>query len=137
MIKIVKQGLIIGIVNLLVGLIFNQTVGLLFPGITQEYVRSGLFRPWTDPLMMAFFLYPFILGLVLAYFWSRFGKQIEGKTSSAKALNFAKLYFLIATVPGMFVSYTSFRVSALMIGSWTLTGFVEAFVAGWILAKSK
>jgi len=87
--------------------------------------------------MSAFFLSPFISGLAFAYFWSIFEKCIKGKTISERALNFAKYYFLIATIPGMFVSYTSFPVSVLMIGSWTLVGFVEAYVAGLILAKGK
>jgi hypothetical protein len=87
--------------------------------------------------MMMFFLYPFILGIALAYFWQIFGNQIKGSTAVEKGLNFTKVYFFIATVPGMFVSYTSFKVSALMVGSWTVSGLIEAFVAGWILAKSK
>lgn len=131
---IIKQGLIIGIANLIVSLVFNFGVNFVIPSLAQEY-QSGLFRPWSDPLMMAFFLSPFILGFALAYFWTAFGKNIEGKTASEKTLNFAKFYFVIATIPGMFISLTSFKVSYLMIGSWTLLGFIEAYVAGWLLAK--
>lgn len=135
--KIIKQGLMIGIANLLVWFLLSQVLNLLIPSLAKEYQNNSLFRPWTDPLMMTFFLYPFILGFVLAYFWNTFGNQFQGKTRAQKALNFTKFYFLIATVPGMFVSYTSFQVSALMIVSWTLAGLLETFVAGYILVSSK
>ncbi len=131
---IIKQGLIIGLADLIVSLVFNFGVNFAIPSLALEY-QSGLFRPWSDPLMMAFFLSPFILGFALAYFWMVFGKHIEGKTPSEKAINFTKFYFLIATIPGMFISLTSFKVSYLMIGSWTLLGLIEAYVAGWLLAK--
>jgi len=132
--KIVKKGLIIGVVNLVAGLILNRVLHFLFPALVQEY-QGGLFRPWTDPLMTAYFLHPFILGIALAYFWSLFGKDIKGKTGPEKALSFAKLYFVIATIPGMFISLTSFKISFLMVVSWTLVGFIQAYLAGLILAR--
>ncbi|HEX6977083.1 MAG TPA: hypothetical protein VF185_01825 [Patescibacteria group bacterium] len=134
--KIIKQGLIIGVINLIVTFILSQGLSFLIPSLGSQY-QSGLFRPWTDPLMMLFFLHPFIVGFVLAYFWNKLGSHIEGKKVSQKALNFAILYFLIATIPGMFVTYTSFNVSALMVGVWTVEGFIAAYIAGFILAKSK
>jgi hypothetical protein len=41
----------------------------------------------------------------------------------------------VAAIPGMLMSYSSFPVSFVMILSWTLTGLVEAVLAGIILAK--
>ena len=131
----IKQGLTIGVINLVVGMVINQGLQILFPELAKEY-QGGFFRPWSDPLMMLFFLYPFILGLALSFLWQMISKQIQGKTRSDRAWNFAKFYFLIATVPGMFISWTSFQISSLMIGSWTLAGLAEIWVAGWILAKN-
>jgi len=54
-----------------------------------------------------------------------------------KALHFAKIYFIIATIPGMFITYTSFQVSLPMVLLWTITGYIEVFVAGYIFAKVK
>jgi hypothetical protein len=117
-------------------MILNQSLHFLFPALAKEY-QSSLFRPWSDPLMMAYFLHPFILGVALAYFWSLFGKEIKGKVISEKAFSFAKLYFIIATIPGMFISLTSFKVSFLMVASWTLAGFIQVFLAGYIIARSR
>ena len=124
---IVKRGLIAGVAALVVGFGINWLAGVIFPSITQEYQNPNIFRPWTDPLMMAYFAHPFILGLVLAYLWD--------KLKAKDALEFAKLYFIIAAIPGMFVSYTSFQLSLLMILVWTVSGFLQAFVAGLVFAR--
>ena len=122
----IKQGLVIGLANLVVMMGLNFGLEKIFPQLAVEY-QSGLFRPWTDPLMMVYFLYPFINGMVLAYFW----RLIKTKDP----LKFTGVYFLVATVPVMFVSYTSFQISFLMVSSWALMGFLEALIAGLILVR--
>ena len=126
---IIRRGLTAGVVVLIVGFGLNLLIGAVFPSIAQEYQNPAIFRPWTDPLMMAYFAHPFIVGLVLAYLWD--------KLKAKDALEFAKLYFIIATIPGMFISYTSFQVSLPMILAWIVSGFLQAFVAGLVFAKIK
>jgi hypothetical protein len=133
--KLIKKGLIAGVAILIVGLIFSFGLQALIPSYAEEY-KTALFRPWTDPLMMAFFGYPFILGLVAAYLWDLVSSKFSGDYKK-KAFEFAKLYFIIATIPGMFITLTTFNVSFLMVGVWTLTGFIEIFVAGLVFAKVK
>ena len=131
-----KRGLIAGLANLIVGLIMTWFIGMLFPSVIQEYKNTSIFRPFDDPLMMVYFGYPFIWGFAAAYLWNLLEKHLTGNVTN-KALQFAKIYFIIATIPGMFISYTSFQLSFLMIVMWTVTGFIEAFVAGYIFAKVK
>lgn len=130
----IKNGFIVGIATFVIGIGMSFLLSPLIPSLALEYQNPALFRPWTDPLMTLFFAYPFIFGLVSAYLWSMVGKSFKGSNSS-KAFQFAKIYFLIVTIPGMFMSYTSFQVSFLMVLSWTVTGLVEAYVAGYILAR--
>ncbi|MBI2031550.1 MAG: hypothetical protein HYT08_02940 [Candidatus Levybacteria bacterium] len=125
----IKKGLIAGVILLVVGLGFNWFAGLIFPPIAQEYKNPALFRPWDDPLMLAFFGYPFIVGLVLSYLWD--------KIKAKDPLEFAKFYFIIATIPGMFISYTSFQISLLMVLVWTASGFLQVYVAGFVFTKIK
>src|SRR3989304_7813630 len=132
---IIKRGLLAGVVNLIIGFGLNWLLGIIFPSMMLEYQNTAIFRPWSDPLMTVYFGYPFVLGLVLAYFWEMAGKELKGNTPVEKALGFATLYFIIATIPGMFISYTSFQVSLVMIAAWTVTGFIQAFVAGWGFAQ--
>lgn len=132
----IKRGLLAGVANLVVGMGFNQLAGIAFPTLALEYQNPLLFRPWSDPLMTLFFASPFILGLVLSYFWEMIEGRFKGN-AVARASQFAKLYFVIATVPGMFITYTSFQISALMVLAWSATGLAEAFVAGWVFGKVK
>lgn len=132
----VKKGLIAGLANLILGIIISFGLQVCFPSLAAEYRNASLMRPWSDPLMTVFFAYPFIFGVVAAYLWGIIGKNFKGSPVN-KAFAFAKVYFIIATIPGMFISYTTFQVSFLMIASWTITGFLEAYASGFIFAKIK
>lgn len=130
-----KKGLVAGVANLIIGMGLTFGLETLLPSLAKEY-QTVLFRSWNDPLMMAFFAYPFIAGIVLAYLWTFLEKNFTGD-SIRKAFQFARVYFIVATIPGMFITYTSFKISLLMVLVWALVGFVEAFVAGWIFTKVK
>lgn len=134
---ILKRGLLAGLAILVVGFIFSWVIGSIFPGVMNEYDNLSIFRPWDDPLMTAYFAYPFILGTALSYLWQIIDKKIKGEDEVGRAMDFAKIYFFIATIPGMFISYTTFNLSLLMILLWTISGYIDAFIAGWIFAKIK
>ncbi|OGG10828.1 hypothetical protein A3J20_02970 [Candidatus Gottesmanbacteria bacterium RIFCSPLOWO2_02_FULL_42_29] len=131
----IKRALLAGTANLILGFVLNWIFAIIFPSITREYMTGSLFRPWTDPLMTVYFLYPYILGFSMAYFWPIIEKNLKGKDVLSKAGEFAKLYFIIATVPGMFITYTSFNISLLMVCVWALTGFLQAFLYGLVFFK--
>jgi hypothetical protein len=124
-----KRGLIAGVVLLVVGFGLNWLLGMFLPAVTAEYQNTGVFRPWDDPLMMAYFAYPFIFGVVSAYLWE--------KLKARDPLEFARLYFVIATIPGMFITFTSMQVSLMLILVWMVTGFIQAYVAGMVFVKVK
>lgn len=125
----VKKGIIAGIVLLIVGMGLNWVFGLIFPSLMTEYQNTAIFRSWDDPLMMAFFGYPFIVGIVMAHLWDRLKMK--------DPMELAKFYFLIATIPGMFITYTTFQVSPMMVATWTIMGFIQALVAGFLFTKMK
>jgi hypothetical protein len=124
-----KKGLVAGFVLLIVGMLLNWLLGAIFPTLASEYQNTRIFRPWDDPLMIAYFGYPFVLGVVLAVLWDRL--KIKDP------MEFAKFYFIVATIPGMFISWTSFQLSSLMILSWMLMGFIQAYVAGVVFGRVK
>lgn len=129
-----KTKLIAGTAILVAGLGLQMFFGLLFPAVSAEYQNSGVFRPWSDPLMTVYFVYPIIFAITAGYLWKRIREQLSGSPKE-QAGQFAKLYFIIATIPGMFISYTSMQISLMTILTWTLTGYVQAWVAGWVFAK--
>ena len=133
--SMVVNGFIAGFSLLVVSLVLTPLLNFVFPGLQTEYMNEGLFRSWTDPLMSLYFAYPFLLGLVLAWIWQRTKKVIEGKSDFEKAKNFGLSYWLVAGLPGMFITYSSFQVSFAMVLTWSISGLAEAIVAGWVFAK--
>jgi len=131
--KIILPGIIAGFLMLIAGILFNFLTNLAFPSIAKEYT-SGLMRPWSDPLMMIFFLYPFILSFVLAWAWDKSKKLFKGSACRRGAM-FALSIFLISSIPGMFVTYTSFNVSFGMVLSWTVSGLIYLLIAGCVFAR--
>jgi|SRR3989338_8483697 len=133
--KIVKPGLLAGVAILIVSFILTPIINWLMPTIAQEYINPDIFRPWTDPLMSLYFLYPFVLGLVLAWVWMKIKKVIPGKNDSQKVSNFAIGYWLIAGLPGMLMTYASFQLSLAMVMTWSLSGLIDAYVASYVINR--
>lgn len=129
-----KLGLIVGFINLVIGFLINWLIGAAVPTISTQYQNTEVFRPWSDPLMLIYFAYPFILGIVSYYLWRLLKPQLKGEGVN-KALQFAWIYFVISTIPGMFITYTSMQISLAMVLLWSATGFLEAFVAGIIFSR--
>ena len=131
--KVLIPGLAAGVAMLLVGMIISWLINLALPDLMMEY-KTTLFRPWEDPLMSLYFAHPFVLGLALAFVWDKVKGFLQGGPMK-RATNFALAYFIVATIPGMLISYSSFPLSILMILSWTISSLVQAWTAGLVLAK--
>ena len=126
--KILTTGLLLGFLLLVVSMLSSQVFYFLFPGLKAEYENPNIFRPWTDPAMQLFFLHPFVLGIILTWLWHKV------KGSFGNGLKFALVYWFV-TIPGMFISYSSFQISPVMVLSWTVSGLLQSVVAGLYLGR--
>lgn len=133
--KIVWPGLIAGMVMLVLGLLLGPVFNALFPATSLEYQNSEVFRPWNDPLMTLYFIYPFLLGIALAFIWEKTRKLWPGKNLNEKALNFSAIYWILTNIPGMWITYSSFRVSFVMVVSWSLSSLIEVIGASLVLSR--
>jgi hypothetical protein len=131
----IVTSIIAGFGALVVSFIFNFVTKTLLPSLALEYNNPLIFRPWSDPIMSLYFLYPFVLSFVLALAWDKTKTLFTNKIFIMRGIKFGLFYCLVAAVPGMLISYSTFQVSGLMILSWTLNGLLEALVIGIILAK--
>ena len=131
--KIILSGLLVGLVNFVAAMAISQLFRVIFPSVNVEYSNPNLFRPYSSPLMLLFFVYPFLLGIILAWFWNK-TKSIFGSDTKG-GLKFALTYWVIASIPGMFATYTSMPYSFLIVISWLISGLVEAIIAGIIFSK--
>lgn len=130
--KIIWTGLVAGIAMAVVNMLLNPLIYALFPGLQEAYM-TPVFRPWDDPLMMLFFLYPIVLGLALAYVWDRI-KKLCHHTPWRAGINFGIIFFLVSGLPTFLINYSSFNLPLEMILSWTFMSAVNGFVAGLTLA---
>ena len=64
--KVIISGLVAGIVLLILNMGFSFLISFLLPGIEAQY-QTEIFRPWSDPLMWLYFIYPFALAMVLSW----------------------------------------------------------------------
>jgi len=132
--KIILPGLLAGLVMVVISALVGFLSNLAFPALGAEYSSSGIFRPWSDPLMYLIYLQPFILGILLAWAWHKTKRLFKGPAWKRGAL-FGLCFWLVASVPGMLISYSSFKLSLAMVLSWTLAGLLQALAAGMVLAK--
>lgn len=130
--KIFLPGILAGIATLALGMGVSYLF-MLFSSVAADYANANLMRPWKDPIMSLFFLYPFVQGLILAWVWDKSKSLFHGSTIS-RGLKFGLAIWLIASVPGMLITYSSFPLSPLTIISWTASGLVNGMAAGMIFA---
>ncbi|MBM3247006.1 hypothetical protein FJZ17_00470 [Candidatus Pacearchaeota archaeon] len=131
--KVIGPGLLLGLIMLIFSMIVNYLF-MLIPSVNADYTTEFM-RSWQDPIMMAFFVYPFILGLVFAWLWAKTKTSFKGK-GIMRGCYFGWLLFFLTTVPGMFATYTSFNLSFLTILGWTVSGLINAKIAGFFLVKA-
>lgn len=131
--KIILSGLLAGLILFLASQVVSRIFGIIFPSINAEYQNLNLFRSFKDPLMLLFFVYPFLVGIILAWFWNK-TKAVFGENTKG-GIKFGLTYWIIATIPGMFATYTSMPYSSAIVSSWLIEGLVEAILAGIILQK--
>lgn len=132
--KIIGVGLLAGLVMTLTGVVINVVMNMVLPELNDAYKNLGIFRPWSDPRMMMFFLVPFFTGILLTWILTKVKDLVKGVTPGSKGLNYGLIYAL-TTLPGMLITYSSFNVSLAMVMSWTVTNLIEGVVACLVIAK--
>lgn len=131
--KILWTGLLAGIAMVLVNMALNPLFYAVFPGLKESYMNP-VFRPWEDPIMMLFFLYPIALGFGLSFVWDK-TKQLFKKSACQNGINFGMMYFFVAGIPAFLINFSSFNLPLVMILTWTMMGLIDGVVAGCVLAR--
>lgn len=132
--KILLSGLLAGLVMFIASMLMGPITNVVFPTLNAEYQNSSLFRPWSDPLMSLYFVYPFVVGGILAWLWDKTKALTPKKIWWEKGATFGVGYWII-TLPGMFISYSTFPISLGMVISWSLSSLVQLIAAGILLAR--
>ena len=130
--KVIIPGLITGVV------LFIVSYGGLY--LSVQFFPS-LFTDYNNPLFnsdgerdILFYSHAFIISMALSWFWAKFKGIFHGPLIM-KALHFGFVYALIALLPVMWITFSAMDITIPMVSSWLLYGFIQAVIAGMILAK--
>jgi len=130
--KIFFAGLIAGVVLLILSILGLYMTVWFFPGIAIQY-----FNPVFDmqsSRTMIYFLHPFIIGFALSWFWSRFKGVVQGSFFT-RGIEFGLIYIVIATIPMLWLIYSSINVSLEIVGTWLVLALLQGTIAGLIFEK--
>jgi hypothetical protein len=123
---------------LVAGFAVSMAIGYLFmflvPSLNDEYKNTCMFRPWDDPLMMLYFLHPVYIAFILSWAWDKTKSLITGSIAN-RAICFTIAIFLLATLPGMLMSISSFKISGIMVLSWIISSFLQTFAIALVVGK--
>ncbi|MFH1240480.1 MAG: hypothetical protein V1672_04670 [Candidatus Diapherotrites archaeon] len=101
--KFLISGILAGIAIFIVSFIFDYLVGMFFP--YDSFTLGGM-RAMEDPMMMFFFLNPWVLGFSMSAVYHYVKDSFKG-TTMQKGKSFGLLVWLVAGLPSAFIVYTS------------------------------
>jgi hypothetical protein len=101
--KILIAGIAGGILLFVAQFAFSSLANLVAP---YDIFSIGGMRARTDPVMLLFFTYPFVLSFASAIVFDRVKAALGGSLTGAGA-GFGLILFLLVTVPAMFVIFSS------------------------------
>ncbi len=130
--KVITSGLIAGV------FLFVISYGGLFLAIR---FFPDLFVDYNNPLFnsdgsrdVMFYLHAFIISLALSWFWERFKGLFSGNFIF-RGIEFGIVYSLVSLLPVMWITFSAMDITIPMVSSWLLYGFIQAVIAGVVLAK--
>ena len=129
--KIIAPGIVAGFVTLVVGVVISSLF-VAFPSVLADY--QNMMRPWSDPLIFVFALYPLLQGIMFAWVWDK-TKNLFSGTTMERGARAGVLAWAVAILPGLLANYSGFPLSLLTIVSWGVNGLVCAVISGMIFAK--
>lgn len=132
--KIIVPALLSGLSMLAAGIAIGYLFDFLIPSLQAEYENTALYRSMDDPLMYLFFIQPFVVCGTLVWGWVRIKDHFTGSTGS-KAMQVALIMFFLTVIPGMLMTFSSFKVSAVATATWTVMGFVQVLVASLVFIR--
>jgi len=102
-----------------------------FPALFAEY-NNPLFNSDGNRDLL-FYLHAFVFSMALSWFWDRFKSLFHGSLL-VRGLELGLVYTLVALLPVMWISFSALDVTLVMVFSWLIYGFIQATIAGVVLA---
>lgn len=102
-----KKFLVSGVVGGLVIFVVWMIVGVLVQALRLYDVMSlGGMRSVNDPIMMLFFLHPWVISFAMALLYSQLGGALGGSVVR-RGVKLGLLMWVVSSIPSVFIVYTS------------------------------
>ena len=130
--KWIKVGIVAGVVGVIVSIILQ----VLASGITGPIFQSSaaVWKSWNAPEMYVMYLVPVWIGLIMALVYTNLDKKSH---MYKNGWIFGFKVWLLAGLPGMLMTYSSFAVPDTLIVLWMVTGLIQYLAMGWIIARMR
>ena len=124
----------IGIVTGVVGIAVSVVLSMLASGMTMPLFQqsAALWKSWTAPEMWLVYIVPLWVGLLMALFYCNFDKKSH---MYRNGLMFGLKTWLLVSVTGMAMTYSSMAVPGALVALWLATGLVQYVIMGVVVAK--
>lgn len=130
--KVLFSGLIAGVILFIISYGGLYLAIRFFPELFIDY-NNPLFNSDGSRDIM-FYLHAFIISMALSWFWERFKGLFRGGFI-LRGLEFGIVYAIVALLPVMWITFSAMDITISMVSSWLFYGFVQAVVAGIVLAR--
>lgn len=130
--KILISGLVAGIVLLIFSVAALYLTILLFPAMALQYYNPAFQSGNSRDIL--YYIHPFVLSLMLAWFWERFKGVLTGGFTM-RGIEFGLIYSLVATLPAMWIIFSAMSVTFAMVLMWFVYGLLQSIIAGLICEK--
>ena len=129
--QIIISGILAGFVILIISQIVNYFVAMLLP---YTVLSLGGMRPVNDPIMLLFFLFPFVISFAMAIAYSKISSAFSGNWKS-KGFQFGSIAWLLYALPSIYVVFTSMDYPLGFTISRIAGSLIYLFAAALIVAK--
>jgi len=130
--KTLKAGIAAGVTGMIVGIVLQ----MLASGITMPLLQqsAAVWKSWTAPEMWLMYIVPLWVGLLMALFYSNFDKKSH---MYKKWEMFGLKTWLLVSVTGMAMTYSSMAVPNALIALWLVTGLIQYLAMAWVVVKMR
>ena len=129
--QIIIASIIVGFIIIFIDIIFGELIQFFW---SYDIFDLGGMREIDDPLMLLFFVHPWILGFALTFVYSYFQKALDG-TYIGKGIKFGFLMWIVIFVPNAFLVYTSMNYPFGFTVNSVVPPLIYMLLSGIIIAK--
>lgn len=127
-------GLAAGIAIFVVNMLFGMFWEFIFPGFNAMMLALPGMRAITDPVMVLYFLHPFVVGFAMSLFYQHFKAALKG-TRFHRGLKYGFMVWVLAAIPSIFMVYSSMNYPTNVVIMWATGPLLYYPLAGIVIAR--